>query len=230
MPLWLVTWSQEEVRMDWRREDWAYAGGTFVAAALVAYLVAGNFGLVRIPFAPPDIDGTPVRVPALAASSTDTSLPGPIEVTTFAPTEKPSGAATQLTDVTAPTAAIESAGGATISVTKGSTVEGHAVDLGSGIGDVVAIFNTASGGSMRVPATLECPNADRLACSWSAPVPDVVGSYTVTAEVTDREGNIGLAEAKDVTVVNLGKVVEDLTGGLAQTLTAVGGLLGGLLG
>ncbi len=216
--------------MEWRREDWGYAGGTLVAAAVVVYLVAGNFGLVRIPFTPPDVDGAPVRVPALAASSSTTShdsLPGE---TPRAAAQTPSAGTVAPKDTTAPTAAIESSEGAHISVTQGSTVQGDAMDLGSGVGEVVAIFQTASGDSMRVPATLSCPNSDRLACSWTAPVPDVLGSYTVTAEVTDREGNVGLAESRDVTVINLGKVVEDLTDGLAGTLTAVGGLLGGLLG
>jgi hypothetical protein len=217
--------------MEWRREDWGYAGGTIVAAALVAYLVAGNFGLVRIPFTPPDIDGPPVRVPALAASSSSgTSNGALLPEISVGPTDTPSGARARAKDTTAPTATIESSGGTTISVTQGSTVEGDAMDLGSGVGQVVAIFDDGSGDSMRVPATLSCPNPEQLACSWTAPVPEVVGSYTVTAEVTDREGNVGLAESKDVTVVNLGKVVEDLTDGLAGALTAVGGLLGGLLG
>lgn len=216
--------------MDWRREDWAYAGGTVVAAALVAYLVAGNFGLVRVPFTPPAVDGAPVRVPALASSSTTTSPATPEPVTIVAPRKSPLTTEVLSNDVAAPSAAIESAGGATISVTEGSTIEGHAMDLGSGVRDVVAIFTPASGDPVRVPATLHCPNPDRLACAWTAAVPDLVGSYTVTAEVTDREGNVGLAEAKDVTVVNLGKLVEGLDDGLAATLTAVGGLLGGLLG
>ena len=219
------------MRFDWRREDWAYAGGTIVAAALVAYLVAGNFGLVRIPFSPPEVDSAPVRVPALASStSSGTSQPDAEPVTTVVPAQEPESITRHPIDVSAPTADIASAGGATISVTQGSTVEGHAMDLGSGVGQVVAIFETATGDQVRVPATLSCPNADHLACSWTAPVPDVVGSYTVTAEVTDREGNTGLADSKEVTVVNLGKVVEGLTDGLAGTLTAVGGLLGGLLG
>lgn len=213
--------------MEWRREDWAYAGGTIVAAALVVYLVAGNFGLVRIPFTPPDVDSAPVRVPALAASSSSGTSSAPLgSEISGGPVKTPSSGPAVAKDTTAPTAAIESSDGATISVTRGSTVEGHAMDLGSGVGLVVAIFDDGSGDPMRVPATLSCPNDQQLACSWTAPVPDVVGRYTVTAEVTDREGNVGLAESKDVTVVNLGKVVEDLTDGLADTITAVGGLLG----
>jgi hypothetical protein len=216
--------------LEWRREDWGYAGGTIVAAVLVVYLVAGNFGLVRIPFTPPDVDGAPVRVPALAASSSSGSSVPLVSEISSGPVKTPSSGPLVAKDTTAPTAAIESSEGATISVTQGSTVEGHAMDLGSGVGQVVAIFDDGSGDPMRVPGTLSCPNDEQLACSWTAPVPDVVGSYTVTAEVTDREGNVGLAESKDVTVVNLGKVVEDLTDGLADTITAVGGLLGGLLG
>jgi hypothetical protein len=37
------------MKPTWRREDYGYAAATVAAAALVAFLVAGNFGLVPSP-------------------------------------------------------------------------------------------------------------------------------------------------------------------------------------
>jgi hypothetical protein len=210
--------------LDWRRDDWGYAGGTIVAAGLVAFLVAGNFGLVRSPFTPAELDPAPVQIPALVVGNR-ASLTAPMPLPTHtAPARSAPAEAPSERDLAPPTGDVNS-GGTTVSVAQGSTISGVANDVDSGVNQVLAIFDDGSGEPKRVPATVTCEDASRTSCSWTARVPDVIGNYTVAAQLTDRAGNVGVTDTQEFTAVNLGKAVEDLTDGLLATLTTLGAAL-----
>lgn len=209
--------------MDWRRDDWGYAGGTVVAAGLVAFLVAGNFGLVRSPFTPAELDPAPVQVPALVVGNRAfVTAPTPLPTHTALP--RTPAQAPGASDLSPPTGYINSVG-TTVSVAQSSTISGVANDTASGVNEVLAIFDNGSGEPSRVPATVSCENSSRTSCTWTARVPDVIGNYTVVAQVTDRAGNVGVTDTQEFTAVNLGKAVEDLTDGLLGTLTTLGAAL-----
>ena len=207
--------------MDWRREDWAYAVVTIVAAALVGFLIAGNFGLVPSPFVPP----TSARAPAAVTGSitsrernsptnigTQLPVPGP---TSRMPTPSASG------DTTAPTGELSTPSGTVVSATQGSRVSGVAADDASGIDRVMVTFTSSSGDPVTVPATVTCGQPSRTNCTWTAEVPGLLDTYEVVAQVTDRSGNIASTERRTITVVNLGSAVDDLTTDLLKELAAL---------
>jgi hypothetical protein len=211
--------------VDWRREDSIYAAVTVVAGALVAFLIAGNFGLVPSPFGPvtASVASTPGQFTIRPARATSSSQ------TTAAPSTP--GARTSVVpsfiDQTAPAAQVTTPGGARISATQRSRVTGVAGDANSGVDRVVVTFRPSSGEPVVVPATVTCDDASRTSCRWSAPVPGLLGSYSVTARVTDRSGNEANTGPTNMTVVNLGGTVEELTTNL---LSDLGLLLRGLAG
>lgn len=209
---------------DWRREDWGYAAATTAAAFLVAYLVAGNFGLVRSPFVADELDGPSASVPALAVSrssrnpSSAPASPGPAPATAtpLAPA----------TDLSPPSTQIDSAGGTVLSVTESSKVTGVASDTRSGVDRVMVAFASGPAEPRVVPATVTCTDSSRTNCTWTVEVPDLAGDYTVTPQVTDRAGNVAFGMPVDMTVVNLGGLVEDLLGRSGLLNAVLKGLLG----
>jgi hypothetical protein len=106
-------------------------------------------------------------------------------------------------------------------------VDGVATDAESGVQRVVVTFAPAEGEPIVVPATVTCDDAERTSCRWSAPVPGLIGSYAVTANVTDRSGNATRTGPTNMTVVNAGETVEELTTNLLSGLAL---LLRGLSG
>ena len=217
--------------MRWEREDAAYGAATIVAAALVAYFVIGNFGLVPSPLAPGGLGAVrPIAVPSLLATGaglrpTSTAVAvvpsvaaGPLSPAA-SPTPRPAAS-----DRTPPLAAISTPGGTQVEVTQPATVQGTARDRGTGVRDVAVTFQPASGGAPTVvPAKVSCSDATRRDCTWSADVPAVAGTYNVTARAVDRASNAATAGPIDITVVDGGSVVGTVT-------DAVSGLIGGLLG
>jgi hypothetical protein len=208
--------------VDWRREDWGYAAATLVAAAFVAYLVAGNFGLVGTPFGRLDAGASPVT-PAIASPRlTPGGLTGsPSPSPTTAP---PPGAARRGTDRSSPSGEITTAEGTSLTATEGKKVTGTATDEGSGVDKVFATFDPGSGEPTTVPASVSCSDPSQTSCTWSADVPDVAGDYEVTARVIDRAGNSSVTPPRHITVVNVGGAVDELLPGVVDALR---GLLGG---
>jgi hypothetical protein len=209
--------------LDWRREDSAYAGATAVAAALVAYLVAANFGLVPSPFG---LKGAERRgeliLPALVAAPA--IVGGTATVPPGQPIANPPLAGTNPTDDARPSAAFTTEDGATVTgVTQSAEVLGTATDGRSGVGEVAVTFQPSSGEATRVPARLDCSDSSRRRCTWAAEAPAVAATYDVTATVTDRAENSDTAGPISVTVVNPGGPVEDLLG---DVLDGLGNLLG----
>lgn len=211
------------MRLDWRREDWGYAGATMVAAVLIGYIVAGNFGLVRSPFSPAQIDGSSVEIPRLAASSQQAQDGIPADPTSTGGGTPSVPAPTAPTrDLVPPTAHIDTPGGTSLSLTQGAEVSGSAADEGSGVDRVVVHFEPTVGTPTTVAAVVTCDGRARRSCTWTASVPDAAGSYTISARVTDIAGNAGMSGSKEITVVNVGGILEDLTDGLTGTLDGVG--------
>jgi hypothetical protein len=212
--------------VDWRREDWGYAAATLVAASFVAYLVAGNFGLVGTPFGRLDAGASPVT-PAIAfgrrtpSTAVGVASPTPSSIGTPVATGRPQPSV----DRSSPSADITSPGGTVVSVTQASKVTGTAQDEGSGVDKVTVTFDRGSGDSTTLPASLSCSDASRTSCTWSVDVPDLAGDYDVVAHAIDRSGNTTATEAKHVTVVNAGGTVEDLLPG--DAVDDLLGLLGG---
>jgi hypothetical protein len=208
--------------VDWRRKDSTYAAATAVAAALVAYVVAGNFGLVPSPLLPPALGGaTPVAVAPIGAAATGTPGPSPSRGPsatpgrTSSPTAVPTAAPPR--DTIAPTGAFTTQDGVSVPVDQGATVSGTASDAGSGVRDVLVTFSMSAGTSTTRPADLNC-NASRSSCTWTAKIPATVGSYTITAQLRDRSGNKRNVGPINVTVVNAGGVVDDLLGNVGSLL------------
>jgi hypothetical protein len=205
-------------KLDWRREDSAYAAATLFAAALVGFLVAGTFGLVASPFGSAEIEQVP-RVQTLAIRTQPLDAT-PIPITIPGTTPSPTTLAAPV-DSSAPSTEFTSAGGTSFSVAEGSSVSGIARDVDSGIHQVLVTFDPEQGETTTGPADLACDDAARTRCSWSADVPPLVGDYTVTAHAVDRAGNVGEGASQQIAVVNICGPVEDLLGG-------DGGLVGGL--
>lgn len=222
--------------MDWRREDSTYAVATLVATAFVVYIIAGNFGLVPSPFTPSSPRPESVfTVPVLALATTAPTNPGGAGAdspSTSVPTEAPAAPA-RPTDTTRPSASFTTEGGLVATITEGARVSGTARDQHSGVNTVVVSFQPDIGDMTHVTADLSCQGRARTDCTWSAEVPSIAGTYRVTAAVTDRAGNRATAGPIEITVVNIGGTVEDLTGGPPTNDGGAGGLvddLGGLLG
>lgn len=226
--------------MDWRREDTGYAAATVAVVAFVGYLLAANFGLVPSPLAPL-LDGAPPAAAAVAA-------PTDVRITTELPEPPPAPAVDRpsatlppatagITDTAEPAVSTTTQDGTTFGVTDPAIVEGTADDAGSGIDEVLVAFLTSSGTQV-VPADLACSGSGRRTCTWTAEVPAVVASYTVTAQAVDATGNRAKARPIDITVVNTGGAVQQvgetvgrvpsaLVGAVDGLLKGLGGVLGG---
>lgn len=221
--------------MDWRREDTGYAAAALGAFVVVGYLLAANFGLVPSPL-PSGLLGAPAPVAALAAAEapTDIVVLPPVAPRPVAPpvqTLQPPPAA--LVDRTAPAVSFTTPDGAAFGVTEAAVVSGSASDALSAIDRVVVTFTSEGGKPSSVPATLRCTDATHRSCTWSAKIPDVVGTYIVQATAFDRSGNSAKARPISVQTVNPGGVVGQVGGTVGRVPSAleraVTGLLGGLL-
>ncbi len=206
--------------MTWRREDYGYAAATVAAVVFLAYLIAGNFGIVPSPLQIGRSDELPepdVAVLAVAASN-----PKPIPIVPIAPAPKDNRKGRQdanrkPTPVYArPTATILTKSGTKVSLTDPGAINGTA-NAPAGIVKVVVSFLPSSGAApIDVIAALKC-DAARHACSWVVPIPSLAGVFTVRATVTDTLGRNSASKPIDITVLNTGTVV----GGVTNTLTAV---------
>lgn len=197
--------------MEWRKEDLRYAIATAVAGAFVLYLMVANFGLVPNPLtrsqaeptttlAVPDFDdgvsvsgqgpAGPGAVPPSGTSVLGLLVdpPAPPE-----PTPQPA-------DRTAPSVMVTVSGEVLL---PGDTVTGTAGDDASGIAEVQVTFTLLSMPSQTRAATLACADATRRSCTWTVSSPSTPGQYTVTAQATDRAGNVGNSEPANVTVVSV---------------------------
>lgn len=67
-------------------------------------------------------------------------------------------------------------------------VVGESDDELAGVDEARVVWRNALGQSTTVSATLTCA-ADRLDCTWTAPLPTVPGTYTATAQARDAVGH-----------------------------------------
>jgi hypothetical protein len=214
----------------WRREDYGYAAAALAAAALLLYLVFGNFGLLPSPIA----DASP-EIGTYAIGSVD-AISGvddaPISRVPEIPPTVSADPPPPVPDRTAPKVGFTTDSGTRLGVADSAEVSGWATDAGSGIQAVAVTFATDTD-STKVPAKLTC-NAGAHNCTWTARVPGVVGEYTVTASAADIAGNKVRSDAITVTVVNPGGPVGEVVGGVGKTVSNVPNTLtqvvGGLLG
>ncbi len=221
---------------SWRREDMGYAAAAAGAVAFLAYLVFGNFGLVPSPLATAATDDQ-----VLVATQAVQSIQDSFDEDVSTPVQRPVDPAPQTDPVpvppkppaarddVAPVASIATASGTKVTLTEAASVEGTATDGGSGVDTIKVTFTPQSGSPQTVPATLDCSGSGS-SCTWAADIPSVVGQYTVTATVTDREGNTGKSDPIDVTVVNVGSTVENITEPVREAPSTIGNIVGGLLG
>lgn len=216
--------------MTWRREDTGYLAATAGAVAFLAYLIAGNFGLVPSPFSPSSLGEPPVvlAAEAIAQAPADDVVVGP--ATPPAPAERSSvpAAPPAPADTTAPDLTISTASGASVAVASGAYVEGQVRDIGSGVRRVTATFTRASGEATEVQALLTCDGGDNKACGWRADVPDPIGSYSVLVQASDNAGNVSEAGPIEITVVNTGNTVGQITDTVTRTPSVVGKLVTGV--
>lgn len=217
-------------RLDWRRQDSVYAAASLAAVALIAFLVAGTFGLVASPFGPtPSSADLAVPVRTAPAPEDGNGLAGPSPAAAPEPAPPAVTAAASATDRTAPTAAITSSGGTEITLLQRSRIAGTASDAATGVSEVVVTFER-NGERVTAAAELGCRDATRRSCTWSTDVPAVAGSYVVTATAVDRAGNTGESDPVQITVVNIGGPVQEATDAEDGLLDEVTSLLRSLVG
>lgn len=223
--------------MDWRREDTGYAAATVVVVAFVGYLLAANFGLVPSPLAPL-LDGAPPAAASVAAPpdvsvSTELPAPPPASPAVDRPSATLPPASAGITDTAEPAVSTTTQDGTVFGIAEPATVEGRASDASSGVDEVLVTF-LSSAGSQVVPADVTCSGPGRRTCTWTAEVPSVLASYSVSAQAVDAAGNSAKTKPIDVTVVNTGRTVDQLgeTAGRGPNalVGAVDGLLKGLGG
>ncbi len=204
--------------MTWRREDYGYAAAALAAVLFVAYLIAGNFGLVPSPLGRGRAEGLPqADIAALAASErTPRSLPL-VDVAPAAPVIVP--VKHVAARPAAPTIHIDTVSGTTVKVTQKSTVAGH-VTAPAGLRLVAVRFTPNTGPASTAAVKPGCGTAARP-CAWSVPVPAALGSYRVTAAVEDALGRTALSNTINVTVIDTGGVVGGVVHGLQTTVSNV---------
>jgi len=216
--------------MAWRREDYGYAAATIAAVAFVAYIIAGTFGLVPSPLGHGRTDGLPqAEVAALAITNTAsrTTLPSagvapaPAPVHLVARSDTPAA-------LGPPSVFIDTKSGTTVKLIDKATVVGRAL-APAGLKNVVVTFASSNGGPTTAFASSRCTNA--TTCTWSVAIPAVVGTYNVTATVTDAKGRTASSKAITLTVVNTGNAVGGVLGALTGSApAAIGNVANTLLG
>jgi hypothetical protein len=82
-----------------------------------------------------------------------------------------------------------------------------------------------------VPAEVTCDDATRHTCYWRAEVPAAVAAgYTVTAMAADKAGNTASSKTIDVTVVNAGGTVRQVTDVVERVPNVLNKLVGSVVG
>jgi len=206
--------------MAWRREDYGYAAAAVAAVAFLAYLIAGNFGLVPNPFGLGRADALPqAEVAGLVIANPARTLP-PVSV---APKPVPAGPRSQRGDKTpplaGPTVRIDTKSGTTVQVVQKATVLGRVL-APAGVRQVVVQFSSPSAGVATAVATTHCASATN--CSWSVAVPNTLGTFRVIAVATDKLGRTALSNQITLTVVNPGNVVGSVVQGVNNTVSGLG--------
>jgi len=227
--------------MTWRREDYGYAAAALAAVAFLAYVVAGNFGLVPSPLGRGHAEALPqAEVAGLVISNPATARPLPIvdvAPPTSAPTSPTTAPSASRTPLAAPSVYIDTPSGTKVGVMSNQTVVGR-VAAPAGLTQVRVQYSSMSSGVTTAVATTHCASATN--CTWSAPVPQTAGSFKVIALGTDKTGRTALSNTITITVVNPPNVLGGVPGvgssgggspvsGAASTLgEAVNSLLGAL--
>lgn len=217
--------------LTWRREDSGYFAAAVAAAAVIAYVLIGNFGLLPSPFAAPASTPTVLAAiePVLNAVAPE------VEVSPVRAPERPAPVVPPVApqasgDRTAPTVAMRTPSGTSFTLAQPAFVEGSAADAGSGISGVQVAFTPAGGSTQTVTADVTCDTGERHTCFWRAEVPAVVASYAVKAKAVDAAGNdSSWTSPIEVTVVNAGGAVSQVTDTVARVPSALGKAVNGLL-
>jgi hypothetical protein len=201
--------------MTWRREDYGYAAATLAAVLFVAYLIAGNFGLVPSPLGRNHADGLPQADVAALALATIRPV-GPLPGVAIAPTgtgpQIPRGDETPLP--AGPSVHIDTLSGSTVHLTDKATVGGHIL-APADVKQVVVHFVSSSGNATSV-ASNNC--TDPTMCAWSVAVPNTLGTYRVTAVGSDVLGRSASSNTITLTVVNPGNVIGSVSHGVTTTV------------
>lgn len=193
--------------MNWTREDVRYAVATAAAMVVVVALAAGNFGLLPSPL--PGVDREPVddvAVPVVAAGEPTTGgapggepaggtdvddaasvLGGVIPAGPTAPAPPPAPAPA---DTTPPDTAFTTEDGEIMTPLGGTRVRGTVTDDGSGVGSVQVTFDGVLTSPTPKPASVSCEGSERRRCTWEVAPPARADRYTVSAQSTDRAGNV----------------------------------------
>lgn len=218
----------------WHREDFGYLAGVVGAAAVVLYVVFGNFGLIPSPFSAPSTQPEVLSAiaPVLAESAPVRGIevdrvaaPGPVT-----PPKKAVSPPARSTDQAAPEITLTTEPGAVFGIAEPAAVLGTAEDSGEGIEKVLVTFSPAAGSDQTVTADLDCSDASRRSCSWSAEAPALIAAYTVTAEAFDRAGNTSPGKSVDIAVVNPARPVEQVTDTAKRAPATLEKVVVGLLG
>jgi len=209
--------------MTWRREDYGYAVATLAAVAFVAYLIAGNFGLVPSPLGRGRTDGLPqTEVAALAFSNLDgRTLPTPSIAPVPAPIHR-EGREDRSPLPAKPTIEINTKSGTQVTLAQKATVIGR-IFAPAGYRAVIVSFKQTTGNPADVVASPSCYEPGK--CTWSVPVPTTLGTYQVRAGIVDKLGRAAMSNTITITVVNAGNVVGGVVNGVGNTVNGVGTLL-----
>jgi len=208
--------------MAWRREDYGYAAAAIAAVAFLAYLIAGNFGLVPSPLGQGHAEALPqAEVAGLVIAN---PAARPLPAVAVAPKPAPSGPQVGRGDKAAaalapPTVRIDTRSGTTVQIAQKATILGRVL-ASAGVRQVVVQFSSTSDGSASALATTQCASATN--CAWSVAVPNTLGTYKVVAVATDKAGRIALSNTITITVVNPGNVVGGVVDGVGSTVQGLG--------
>jgi hypothetical protein len=223
--------------MTWRREDYGYAAATLAAVVFLAYLIAGNFGIVPSPLSIGRGDELPEAEIAVLASSQTLTRPVPVAQIAPAPAPKaPKDATPTAKPLPAPpTVAISTKSGTQVSVQNPGSINGTATGP-AGVLKVEVSFAPSSGDPATVLSTLTC-NAGKHACGWVAKIPSLAGGFRVTATVTDIFGRTSTSKPIDIMVLNPGNVIGGVTSTVdtvvqnaPQTIEQLAGVVNNLVG
>jgi hypothetical protein len=144
---------------------------------MVTTLNAGDIAAVQTLYAAGPATSAPAPPPAPTPAPTPAPAPAPAPKPTPTPTPAPTPTPTPGKDTTPPTLTILSPGGSSVSTTVGTlTFTGRASD-NVAVAKVTWATNTGTSGTATGTT------------SWSASIPLLVGSNTVTITATDTSGN-----------------------------------------
>jgi hypothetical protein len=221
--------------MTWRREDYGYAAATLAAVLLVAYLIAGNFGLVPSPLRRGRAGGLP-QADVAALIVTNPAGQRPLPVPGVAPAPLPREVRSDKPDAfAAPSVVIDTKSGTQVTLAEKASVLGRTL-APAGVRNVKVTFMPSSGTPTTVLAFGKCTDSSYRACNWDVSVPALVGTYKVSAVVTDKTGRTAKSNTITISVVNAGTVVsgvgqtvDNTVTGLTNTVQNAPELLGNLV-